>query len=388
VKAPGSRPLRVLLVADSLDVGGAERHVVGLATTLAGAGHTVVIACSTQGALTPMALRAGVAVRPLGVHLVKRRLSVPFAWKLRRFVREGRFDLVHAHMYASAVASAFATLGTAVPLVLTEHSEAGWRTPRVRLGCRLAYRRARRIIAVSEGIRQRLIKRDGARVDRVAVIPNALPATDERALPSLPNSLSGGPIVGVVARLQPEKGIEYFVKAAAQVASQLPSAEFIVVGGGPMQKDLVRLARRLGVSERVHFLGFRMDGPSLVRLFDVVVVPSLSEGTPLVVLEAMAAGVPVVASAVGGIPEQVRHGCEGLLVPPADSAALAEAIVGLLRDPDRARGLGEAGRRRVTAHYGHAAMVRKTEAVYRAALKRSEPLGRAAPAEPARRLVP
>jgi predicted glycosyltransferase len=117
-----------LLVADSLNVGGAEQHVVCLASALAQQGYRVTLACSKEGALAPLAEQAGVSVRPLLHHLVKRRLSTEFAWKLARLIRQSRFDLVHAHMYASAVASACATFGTGIPLVMTEHSEAKWRS--------------------------------------------------------------------------------------------------------------------------------------------------------------------------------------------------------------------------------------------------------------------
>jgi glycosyltransferase involved in cell wall biosynthesis len=122
------------------------------------------------------------------------------------------------------------------------------------------------------------------------------------------------------------------------------------------------------MQEHVHFLGFRLDARAIVGLLDILVVPSLSEGTPLVTLEAMTAGVPVVASAVGGIPEQIRHHCEGLLVPPGDSAALGEAVLQLLQNPTRMQQLGEAGRWRVLSAFNFAAMVQATEEVYRVAL--------------------
>jgi len=165
------------------------------------------------------------------------------------------------------------------------------------------------------------------------------------------------PLVGVVAQLKPEKGLRTFLEAAAQASQLLPDVRFVVVGDGPLRGQLEALAQRAGVDRRVRFLGFRSDARALVELLDVLVVPSLSEGTPLVVLEAMAAGIPVVASAVGGIPDQIRHEKEGLLVPPGDSAALADALIGLLRDPARARDLGEAGHQRWATEFNHATMV-------------------------------
>lgn len=367
--APQDRTLRLLLVVDSLEVGGAERHVADLALALAGEGHDVEVACSVTGALAEPLEGAGVRVRALTRSLVKRRISPAYAAKIRRIVRNERFDLVHAHIYSSAVAAAIATLGSGTPLVITEHTEALWQGKTARFFSGWASRRARRIIAVSSVIRDRLIERDRVAPERITVIPNAVTpgpggGADADPLPDL----GDGPVVGIVARLQPEKGVENFVKAAARVAGSVPEASFIVVGDGPLRDELPALAERLGVRGRIHFLGTRSDVGALMGLMDVIAAPSLSEGAPLVTLEAMAAGVPVVASNVGGIPDQIRHRQEGLLVPPGDAGSLADAILDLLRDPALARALGEAAQRRATSEFAHERMVARVEGVYRSAL--------------------
>jgi glycosyltransferase involved in cell wall biosynthesis len=371
--APGYRPVRLLLVVDSLEVGGAERQVVDLAVALQRNGYEVTVACSVAGDLSSVLEEAGVPVRPLLDRLAKRRFSVAYAWRLRRLLRRERFDLVHAHIYASTVAAAIATLGTGVLLVITEHTEASWQTWRARWVSRWVYRRVERIIAVSAPIRRRLIERDGVPPDLITVVPNAVVSAPEpRAdAPSpLPAGLRERPLVGVIARLQPEKGVANFLKAATRAAPLFPEAHFIIAGDGPLRRELADLAEDLGLKSRVHFLGFRSDASALMRFLDVLVVPSLTEGSPLVTLEAMAAGVPVVASAVGGIPDQIRHDKEGLLVPPGDTGALGDALLDLLRDPARARRLGEAGRRRATARFSHATMVQRIEDVYHAVLGR------------------
>jgi glycosyltransferase involved in cell wall biosynthesis len=364
--------IRLLLVVDSLEVGGAERHVVDLSAELRRKGHKVAVACSADGELSDALDGANVQVRPLLKRLVKRRVSATYVRRLRRLVRGGRFDLVHAHIYASAAASALATLGTGVPLVVTEHTEGAWQGRSAHLVSRLIYRRARRVIAVSSPIRGRLIER-GVRPETISLVPNSvIPAPDTRPDPSgaLPDGWREGPLVGAVARMQPEKGIVNLLKAAARVSSSCPAARFLVVGDGPLREELHSLADRLGLGERVRFLGHRADARVLIGLLDVLVVPSLTEGTPLTVLEAMAVGVPIVASAVGGIPDQVRHGKEGLLVPPNDTVALGDALLELLQDPGRARRLGEAGRRRADSEFAHATMVQRIEAVYQAVLGR------------------
>ncbi len=367
---PG-RPVRLLLVVDSLDVGGAERHVVDFALALRRGDYEVSVACSAAGALSESLEEAGIRVQPLLGRLVKRRVSTTYARRLRSLVREGRFDLVHAHVYASEAAAALATLGTGVPLVLTEHTEVLWQNRRARLVNRWFCRRAERVIAVSNVIRKRLIERDNLPPRHIAVIPNAVPSIiDKRPDFStpLPDEWREGPLVGVVARLQPEKGVANFLKAAAHIAPHVPETHFIVAGDGPLREEMETLVGRLDLERNVHFLGFRSDARTLTGLLDVLVIPSLTEGAPLVVLEAMGAGVPVVASAVGGIPDQVRHGREGLLVPPVDPVALGDALLELLRNPDLARRMGEAGRRRVTSEFGHATMVGRIEEVYRAVL--------------------
>jgi glycosyltransferase involved in cell wall biosynthesis len=365
----GSRPIRsvrLLLVVDSLEARSAERHVVDLAVALRRRGYEVTVASSIADGLSEPLERADIPVRPLLARRVKRRLSLAFAWRLRRLIKRGHSDLVHAHIYASAAATANA----GVPLVISEHTEALWQPRSARMVCRWVYARAEHVIAVSTAIRRRLIERDSVPPQRITVIPNAVTsaATASHALPSLPAGWHNVPLVGVVARLQPEKGVAAFLKAAACVAPLFPEVGFLVIGDGPLREELKTLARQLGLEQRVHFLGHRPDARALIELLDVLVVPSFTEGSPLIVLETMAAGVPVVASAVGGIPDQVRHDKEGLLVPPGDPRALGDALLRLLRDPDYARSLGEAGRERVASELGYANMLQRIETVYRAAL--------------------
>jgi glycosyltransferase involved in cell wall biosynthesis len=167
-----------------------------------------------------------------------------------------------------------------------------------------------------------------------------------------------------VGRLQPEKGVDVFLRAAALVSARVPSARFVVVGDGPLRGELEALAGRLGLEGRVEFLGYRPDARELLGGLDVLAVSSRSDGAPLVVLEALTAGVPVVGSAVGGIPDQIRHGREGLLVPPGDPHALADALAALVAEPARARAMGAAGRRRAR-DFSHSRMVDEIEATYR-----------------------
>ena len=275
--------------------------------------------------------------------VVKRRVSTEFAAFVAAEIERRPPDVVHAHLFAAAAAAAAACEGRGCRLVVTEHSEAVWRGAADLDVCRWIRSRSHAVIAVSQEIARRLVEQEATPPELVSVIPNAV-----MTAPCPPRRPRRHPVVGAVARLRPEKGVDVLLRAAAIVAARRPDVRFVVVGDGPEAPALRRQAASMGMQPRVTFLGPRTDGPELVAGFDVLAVPSLAnEGTPLVVLEALASGVPVVASRTGGIPQQLRDGLDGTLVEPGDARALAEALCGVLdsgplggaaRRPHRARG--------------------------------------------------
>ena len=195
-----------------------------------------------------------------------------------------------------------------------------------------------------------------------------------RCCPRSPLSLSGRARPSLAAGSPPwsaspggssgTKGVDVFLRAASLVAGVVPEARFVVIGDGRLRGELEALAGDLGLlEERVRFLGFRDDAADLIAALDILAVPSRSDGTPLVVGEAMIAGVPVVVSRVGGLPDQVTHRRSGLVVDPEDPEGLAAALVSLLLAPDEARQLGEAGRA-YAARFPHAAFVDRMEELY------------------------
>jgi glycosyltransferase involved in cell wall biosynthesis len=171
-------------------------------------------------------------------------------------------------------------------------------------------------------------------------------------------------LVGVFSRLNRMKGIEYFLDAARVVAERFPDVCFLVVGDGAIKGELEEQARRLGLAQRIVFTGFRSDVPDLLMEAAISVLPSLSEGTSNTLLESMAAGIPVVATRVGGNPEVIEDGVSGLLVPPRDSTALAAVIGRLLEDEELALGLGQAGIRRVAELFSIEGSIDQTEHLY------------------------
>src|SRR5262249_22749043 len=174
----------------------------------------------------------------------------------------------------------------------------------------------------------------------------------------------GAKLIGIVARLQPVKGHRYFIEAAGRIAAVEPKAHFLLVGDGALRREIEEQAARVGVNDRVHLLGDRNDAALIAAGFDVAVSASLHEGLPNAVMEAMAAGAPVVATAVGGTPELVIDGATGFLVPPADVDALARRILDTLRNPESSARIAAQGRRRVLAQFGMRRMVESVERLY------------------------
>lgn len=354
---------RVMLVIDSLEVGGAERHVTDLAIALREDGYDVMVACSASGPLVREITDAGVPVHVLMSEVVKRRVSVEYGRRLRQLLGANPVDLVHAHVYASQVAAALALRGTRIPLVLTEHSDGHWKGISARAISRWARGRAAHVIAVSESIAGAL-RASGLSENRLRVIPNAVPPSGIIGEASGDRRRSGRYLIGAVARLQPEKGIDIFLQAAAQVVEHCPEARFLIVGDGPERLALQRMAVRLGLADRTRFLDTVSSGRSILPFLDALAVPSRSEGAPLAVLEAMDAGVPIVASRVGGIPEQVRDGREALLVSPGNPTELARALLRVLYDRPLAARLTLAAKVRVDACFSYPAMLRQIEDLY------------------------
>lgn len=357
------RPLSLLLTVDSLSVGGAERHVVDLARAMRQRGTTVLVAAATGGPLAADLRAAGVPLWVMGERPMKRVADPEYATALRSLMSDRPVDLVHAHLFASAAASAIATAEAAIPLVVTEHSVGAWQGGADRAVARDYLRAADWVVAVSREISRR-VEAALPPAGRVVYIPNAVPGALDA-----PRSRghSGAPRVGVVARLSQEKGVDLFIDAVQRVAAAIPTASFVVVGDGPSRPALEVRAHAVGLADRIDFLGMLRSAREVIASLDVLVVPSRTDGTPLVVLEAQAAGIAVVAARVGGIPEQIEHGVDGWIVPAEDPDALAVAIHTLLADRPLRDRLGAAGCRRA-ARWTHAAMVDRAEAVYAAVL--------------------
>ena len=376
--------VQVLLLVTQSEFGGAQKYVYYLATRLPKDRYKVSVACGTGGLLIPKLRQAGIEVIPIP-NLVGRpeidpvRDSLAFL-ELLRLIRHKRPHIIHTNSTKAGFWGRLAAKLAGVPVIIFTAHGFVLNEPRGPLK-RLIFYVAERIggmlsdliIAVSEADRQLAIGCKIISPDRIVTIRNGLDVIHSiieqrsKAEIGLPD---GYQIVGTVANFYPTKGLPFFIRAIPYVRDEFPEACFVIVGDGQQRPELERLTAELDLNSCVLFLGQRDDVPQILPLFDVFVLPSVKEGLPYALLEAMAAAKPVVATAVGGVPEVVVDGQTGLLVPPRDPEALAQAIITLLRNPGRARAMGEAGRQRVLEHFTVERMVAETERVYQALLVR------------------
>lgn len=244
------------------------------------------------------------------------------------------------------------------PYVLTIHAHL---LPHERLS--IDRRWCRRIIAVSQSVRDDLVERHRFPADLVTVIPAGV---DVPGCGDAPAALDPGhvPVIGTASPLEAVKGVPFFLGAARQVLDLRPDLEFLVAGAGPEEANLRRVARGLGIEQKVTFVPYLADFTESLAAMDIFCLPSLQQGLGTIMLEAMALGRPVIATDVGGVTSAVRDGETGLIVPPGDSRALARRMLELLENPARARAIGAAARQLVADEFNVTRMVLQTAELY------------------------
>ncbi|HZN02441.1 MAG TPA: glycosyltransferase [Candidatus Polarisedimenticolia bacterium] len=370
--APGPR---VLALTVGWGLGGAERLLLLSAPRLRSLGFDVRVgALKEDGPLRGLLEGAGVPCVAFGA---RHRGDLGALVRLGRYLRRERIDVLHAHLFYANLAARFVGRLANVPVILAAHHDTDvWMGPHHRLLERLTAPLSHRVLACSEAVRRYAIDRHGIRAERVVTLRNAI---DPEAAPAGSGARARARaefqaseddrVAGTLGRLdEPKKGLRVFIAAAARVAAADPHACFVLIGDGPARAGLERKAAALGLGDRVRFLGERTDALSLLPGLDLLVQPSLWEGFGLSVLEGMAAGVPVVATRVGGLVEVVRDGVDGVLVPPEDAPRLAEAIAALFADPELRERFGVAGRTRARAEFHVDRLVVETASLYRALL--------------------
>lgn len=336
------------------------------------------VALTLLGCREPVLQQAAAHVVPYDGRYNRLTTLLPTAWRLRTQLKDSRPAVFHTHGWDADIIGWLATLGSATRQIIHLHITPEWlestrMTHRVRrLLTRLAFSRHRTVlVAVSNAVRQHWARLLPWEAKNIVTVHNGVDTADYAAVGGRDSPSDKSPTIGVVARLEPMKGIEYLLDATARLVTKYPKIRLRIAGEGHLKEDLQNRASKLGLAGKVEFLGRVQDMKPFYGSMDVLVLPSIStEGLPLVVLEAMAAALPIVATTVGGTPEAIRDGQDGLLVPPRDPAALAEAIRRTLADGALRQRLGQNARRRVSANFSIARCANAVFELYRDSVRK------------------
>jgi glycosyltransferase involved in cell wall biosynthesis len=372
-------PLRVMFILTNMPVGGAETLLVELVRRMDRRRFATELCCLKR--LDPLGeLLAREA--PAFTGLLANKYDVAVLWRLVRLLRRRRIDAVVTvgagdKMFWGRLAGWLA----GVPVICSALHSTGL-PDHVELLNRLLAPLTDAFVAVAEPHGRYLAAHEGCPAGKIRVIPNGIDV--ERFRPREPDGRlreqlgldPTAPVAGIVAALRPEKNHAMFLRVASLVRQKMPTARFLVVGDGPERAALESLAQELGVSEAVCFLGTRSDVPELLSLVDVLLLTSHSEANPICLLEAMAAGKPVVATRVGSVSESVQPGRNGFLVDPGDAAGMADCAGELLGDRRRVAEMGRVGREYVVAHGSVDRMVRGYEEMIEEIYERKAERGR------------
>ncbi|MCC6790806.1 MAG: glycosyltransferase family 4 protein [Thermomicrobiales bacterium] len=379
-------PPRVLIAITQSELGGAQRYVLRVAQDLVRRGAYVAIACGQTGPLTDAASALGIDthVIPTLVRPIRPwsdlRATIAFA----RLVKRGRFDVVHVNStkagivgrLAARIAGTKTIFFTVHGLVLNEPM------PKPMFACYwlmewIGARCTTRLFAVSEADRAALVRYRIASDSRIAVIHNGIApsagssALDAEAKRNARMNLGideQASVIGTVANFYRTKALDLLIESAPALIARHPDLYVCIVGDGPERRRLELRIAALGLEDRILRPGMRDDARSLLPAFDVFVLPSRKEGLPLALLEAMDAGLPVVVTRVGGMPEVVTNDC-GFVVAGESASELGEALLTLIEDPATARRLGLAAHNRVRSHFSEGEMLASIAAEYAAAMR-------------------
>ena len=369
---PASSPLRVMLMTDEMEVGGSQRQIVQLAMGLKERGIECVALYFIKPSFLVDRLHAA-GIQTLRVDK-RRRVDPEFVWKLRQAIRQWAPDVLHCYSFTAELWGAIATrllpaserptLITSVRGTYEWYSANQWRMKH------WASQRSQGIISNSREGAEYAARQMGLPMSRFSIVHNGVevpePAADAVAAlrkeytAATPNGQADAPfetLLLFVGRLVEHKNLPRLLDAFARVATERPHVRLLLVGGGPLHDMLAARIRELKLDGRALLLGERPDVAALMKAADLLVAPSLREGMSNVILEAMALGLPVLATRVGGTPEVIENGRHGLLVDPIDTQALADAMLQLIDDPVRRQAIGQAGRQKVLEQYSPPAMV-------------------------------
>jgi len=370
--------IKILYFIEALGLGGTEIQLCELLKHLNGEKYQPIVACiHSRGPLLQ-------AISSLGVRIVEfgsgGRISgvwgLSLVFRLSRFLKRERISVLHAYLLPTYVLGMLAASLAGTPVkIMSErnvdyYEKKRYRRRRFKVAGHIAQQLANVIIVNAEAIKRYIIEQHGTPASKIHIVYNGVAferfdvdnnvqaMKDELGLPLT------APVLGIVASLQPKKDHRTFFEALRIVIDKAPVVQTLVIGDGPLKNELQKRVSELGISSNVRFLGIRRDVPSLLALVDIVVLSSKREGCPNAIMEAMAARKPVVATDVGGVSELVVNGETGLVVSPQNPERLAQGILFLLHNRNKANAMGRAARKRVEQHFSASRMVDKTEELY------------------------
>ncbi|MFO7685764.1 MAG: glycosyltransferase family 4 protein [Desulfobacterales bacterium] len=363
--------MHILHIETGRNLYGGALQVLYLLRGLRERGVENILVCSTGSDIS----RAAAPYADVRTMPMKGELDVSFGLRLIRFIKNSRPDLIHVHSRRGAdIWGAFAARSRHVPAVITRRVD----NPEPALLARMKYRCYERIVVISEGIRRVLLS-EGVPADKIVCVPSAVDARrfavpcDRQWFLREFGLLPTHRTIAMIAQFIPRKGHRVLIDAAPQILAGCPAARFILFGKGPLEKEIQRLCTRKRIADKVIFGGFRDDLERILPCLDLVVHPAEMEGLGVSLLQAAAAGVPIVASRVGGIPEIVHDGVNGYLVEAGDVCGMTARMTGILLNPEHAGRLGSAGQELVRYRFSIDAMVSGNLAVYREGLSKRKP---------------
>jgi glycosyltransferase involved in cell wall biosynthesis len=365
-----TRRIRVMFVIDSLNQdAGTEKQLIALVRNLDPSHFETIVACIEDGEpLRQLAPRAATLVFPFTRVFSLRGLVQ--ARRLRSEINRRRVDIVHTFMVRATILGVMAARGTVCKTVLTSRRNVGhWYTPFYVRVFRFLNRRTTRIVANSEGAKRAAMEIEGAPESQIDVLYNGVDLAQFSAVSdvSAPGALGIAPaarVVGIVANYRPVKDLAMFLEAASMIAAHDSRVVFLLAGRGPLREQLGQIAQRLGIANKVFFTDGVGSVASYLALMEVACLSSRNESFSNAILEYMAAGLPVVATDVGGNREAIVDGVTGFLTPAGEAPAFAKAVIALLDDERLRKGMGERGRARCRERFGMEACIRRLEDYY------------------------
>jgi glycosyltransferase involved in cell wall biosynthesis len=362
--------IRLAQITHDLRIGGLQQVVVNICRTIDREKFDVIVIClRALGEFVPEVERMGIKVR-----LVPQRQKGTdyFSFlKLANILKEEKIEVIHTHntqpFFDGAIAGLLAGVKT---IVHTDHARNFPDKRRYMFAEWLVSHFAYKIVGVSDHTCRNLVRYEKISKKKIMTIMNGIDLTRykveiDQQRKRMELGLNGkGPIIGLAGRLVEAKGVRYLLQAMTDVVPLFPNITLLIAGDGPLQDELKKMSVDLGIERRVLFTGPRLDMPELMKLFDIYVSPSISEGLPMVLLEAMAAGCPIIATEVGGVPMAVHHGENGSLVRPENPKALSSEIVRLLSNKEVRQQYSENGMTLAGEKFSAEVMTRNYEKLY------------------------